>query len=611
LKGRTSNVARSSLALALVGVALAGPAGLAPRVARAALPPAATWSKNVRADASDAAENRATGQNEPQVAVDESGQTYVTWQSSPNGVGMSRTVDGTSFTYLGNPDRTKAGFSDVTLAPTTWTYPDRVKPDAPGEGGLFFGVLGPTQCAPGISGVRGAYSADQGKTWQANDAGCQPYAVDRPWTAAYTPPQFRGTAQALAHTNVYHFYHDFAPTDAVWVARSTDGGETWIKPDVLAVEPGSVPQVASTCNTTPGSIAVDQRGAHAGRIYVAWGSSDLPNQVATGCNYTQAQAFDHLYFSYSDDGGSSWTSGTIFNDPCSQLPPVPAVSTTCQDVANFWTSTAVDDAGTVYQAFPWRDISQAKPEWDMYVAAGHPDASGGVTFDKPYRASILPGTHYSPWIAAGAAGKIDVAYYATDYVEGVGTFNKPAAAPTSALWNVYLAQSMDGGHSFTETRVTDHSNYFGDYCTVGIFCSPAAVAFGWGQHRILYENLGLGVGPDGGARVAWTDARDSYNPGCKPGGATSTVSCQTTHTYFACQVGGVGLHGETVTGCGRSVPNTVAVSPVVPQVVPPVAAGGLPGTSALADLRAVALVVAVVLVAVPLLGRRRRAGSEG
>jgi hypothetical protein len=612
LRGRsTMSSTRLAAAAVLMGLAIAGPAQLRATPVRAAPAPVATWSANVRADASDPAEAKAMGQNEPQVAVDESGQTYVTWQSSPNGVGMSRTMDGRSFTYLGNPDVTKAGFSDVTLAPTTWTYPDRVKADAPGEGGLVFGVLGNTACAPGISGVRGAYSSDQGKTWHANDAGCQPYEVDRPWTAAYTPPQYRGTAQALTHTMVYNFYHDFAPTDAVWVSRSTDGGATWLTPDSLAAQPGSIQQLSSTCNTTPGSIAVDQRGPHAGRVYVAWASSDLQNSIATGCNYTQAQAFDHLYFSYSDDGGSTWTSGTVFNDPCDQLPPAPAVSTTCQDMAAFWTSTAVDDAGTVYQAFPWRDISRPNPEYDIYVAAGHPRADGSVSFDKPYKASVRTGTHYSPWIVAGAAGKIDVVDYATDFVEGVGTFNKPGIAPGSALWNVYMSQSLDGGHSFTESKVSDHFNYFGDYCTVGIFCSPAAPALGWGGDRILYEDFGLAIGPDGGARVAWTDARDSLSASCKPGGSDdSNVGCQRTHTYFSCQVGGVGLHGETVTGCGQSVAASTVPAPG-PTAAPVSVGPGLPGTSAAADLRWLALLLAVALLALPPLRRRRPRRSPG
>ena len=121
------------------------------------------------------------------------------------------------------------------------------------------------------------------------------------------------------------------------------------------------------------------------------------------------------------------------------------------------------------------------------------------------------------------------------------------------MWDVYLSQSLDGGRTFTESMVTDHPNYFGNYCTTGIFCGIAPPQFNWGNTRILYENFGVAIGPDGGARVVWTDTRDSWSADCAPGPTTDN-GCQVSHAYFACQTSGTGLHGETVTGCGKSTP---------------------------------------------------------
>ena len=52
-----------------------------------------------------------------------------------------------------------------------------------------------------------------------------------------------------------------------------------------------------------------------------------------------------------------------------------------------------------------------------------------------------------------------------------------------------------------------------------------------------------------GARIAWTDAHDSWAGSCNPGG---DVTCQTTHVRFACQKSGLGLAGQKITGCGQA-----------------------------------------------------------
>ena len=112
-----------------------------------------------------------------------------------------------------------------------------------------------------------------------------------------------------------------------------------------------------------------------------------------------------------------------------------------------------------------------------------------------------------------------------------------------------MSQSLDGGKTWTQSNVSGHAIYFGDICTTGIFCGLAPDAFDWGNDRILFDDFGVAVGPDGGARVAWTDAHDSWTGSCQPGGS---VSCQTTHVDFACQKSGLGVGGQKITGCGQS-----------------------------------------------------------
>jgi hypothetical protein len=540
---------RSALKLvAVAGATLSLSAGAAPH-ASAAAPRSAAFTPSVRADGAETSK----GQNEPQVSVDQSGTSYVTWQSGQHGADVSKTTDGLHFTYLGYPDPATPNsglgmgdVGDVTEAHTSYADPTRDLPvDLAGDNALFWGNLGfgGSSCSGPIQ-IRSAASIDATGWIRQSTAGCAPGQVDRPWIAAYTAPQYRGTDQAASHTDLYYEFHDFGASN-VWVERSMDGGQTWEPTATPAIQPGSIQQATSTCNTIPGGTAVAQNGAHQGRIYAVWSTSDLHENAVQGCNYTQAEAFDHIFLSYSDDGGATWTSTTVFNDPCAPQPPAPPITPTdCQDVSELFPSVATDDAGNVYVAYVYRDIRQPKPEYDVYVAASR---DGGKTF-AGHRVSADTGTHYFPWIAAAGQGGVDVVYYETPYVETPAQLNKPAAAPATAQWTVQFSQSLDGGTTWTQSPVSDHPIYFGDVCTTGIFCGNGA-AFGWGDDRVLFDDFGLAVGPDGGARVSWTDAHDSWGGKCLPGG---TISCQTTHIEFACQRSGTGLTGETIVGCGRS-----------------------------------------------------------
>jgi len=526
-------------------------------------PPPATFGPNVHAD--NSAVNN--GANEPQVTVDQAGTSYVTWQTNE---GASKTKDGVHFTSLGDPDAAGPGETgDVMFAHTA--YSDLTHDIAVGSAGsnaVFWGDIGPS-CANNSAPLNIRVGATQdAATWTRQaGAGCQPAQVDRPWLAAYTPPAYRGTDQAENHTSLYVEFHDFGASN-IWVETSTDGGQTWGATGNPAIQAGSVAQQTSTCNTTPGGIAVDQNGSHKGRIYATWLTSDLPSNAGTGCNYTEAQAFDHLFISYSDNGGATWISKTVFNDPCAPNPPTPPnpTSNNCQDMQEIFAPVAVDDAGNVYVAYVYRDVSKAHPQYDVDVATS---TDGGNVF-TPHRVDSDTGTHYFPWIAAAGNGGVDVVYYDTPYVEGTGMFGKPAAAPATALWTVQMSQSVDAGGSWTQSPVSHHTIYFGDVCTTGIFCGLAPAAFNWGNDRILLDNFGVAVGPDGGARVAWTDTSDSFGT-CPPAG---TITCQQQEIQFACQTGGVGLTGQALTGCGTTLGSNIPDSAWAPALL-------LGGTAAL------------------------------
>jgi len=532
----------------------------------------ATFTPNTRADAAETG----SGQNEPQVAVDQTGRAYVDWQSSA-GVGGSAaasTDDGASFNYLSDPDPSRGNpiDGDVDMATTSWpALVHTASTSGSGDNGIFFGHLNKGTC--GAIEIRDSSSNNAGTTWGTADASCAPAQVDRPWIAAYTPPANRGTPTAVANTEVFNEYHDFASSE-IFVTRSFNGGATWDPVQYPAIAPTSVEHATTFCNSIPSGIAVDQWGAHQGRVYVLWETADQPNNVAQGCDITQAEAFDHVFLSWSDEIGNSaattptWHSTAVFNDPCAPNPPTPPAPTCAtQDVSELFNSLAVDDAGNVFATWIFRDITRTPVEYDVYASES---TDGGNTFGPRHKVNHDAGTHYMPWVAAGAGGVIDVVYYGTPAVEATGALNKPMAAPSTAVWDVYLEQSFDGGQTFgPANKVSDASDtsggiYFGDICTTGIFCSATPPGSNWGADRILFDDFGVAIGPDGGARLIWTDARASHTGACIPGG---TVSCQTTHVMFACQSGGLGLHGETITGCGRTLGARIPEVPWAPGVV--------------------------------------------
>jgi hypothetical protein len=527
------------------------------------------------------------GTNEPQITVDQSGRAYLTWQGDGGafpGTRVTWTTDGSSFNSNEYPDPTSgvtALGGDVTLTTTNWpSLTDTPPLDNTGSNGVFWSDLatastGTTASCAGDPQVRAATSINQESAGVAatdwinpNNAGCQPLLVDRQWMDAYTPPAFRGTANAKANTILLATYHDLG-SSAIWLTRSFNGGASW------QATPFPVPvtnQANSVCNTIPGGLAIDKSGLHPGRVYLTWETSDPIANPTTGCNYTQAQPFDHIYLAYSDDaqtctGGPSpngciaptFTQATIFNDPCSPGYPV---SQDCQDVSEFFAPVAVDDAGTPYVAYVRYNLTDPNPEYDVYLANG---SFSGSTLSFPTTHKVSPpgsGTHYQPALVAGQAGAVEVAYYGTTTHAsgGPAPLNKPLALPNTALFFVYLSQSFDSGATFTQNQVSNASNYYGDVCNTGIFCGNGST-FGWGDDRILFEDFGLAVGPDGGARLDWTDSRNS---GCVAG--TNATMCQggKTQIFFACQTSGLGIHGETMTGCGLSQP--AVQTPEVPWV---------------------------------------------
>jgi len=68
----------------------------------------------------------------------------------------------------------------------------------------------------------------------------------------------------------------------------------------------------------------------------------------------------------------------------------------------------------------------------------------------------------------------------------------------SAVWNTYLAQTTDGGASFTQSRVSNTPNHVGVICTDGIACASGT--------RNLLDLFEVAIDPlNGKAGVIYAD----------------------------------------------------------------------------------------------------------
>ena len=375
---------------------------------------------------------------------------------------------------------------------------------------------------------------------------CQPFGVDRQWTAAEIPAG--GTTDTAT---VVLMYHDFYGPSHIWVNISHDGGKTFgASQEVLsspAVTPGAVTGTLTAegytfCNTVPIGTAIAPLGTpHAGRIYVAWIAADLPTD-ATGCNISQAEAFHTMWVSYSDDGGSTWTPQMAFDAGVARDASSPFAAFTLDDQGNPYIGFTSETPGTTSynpatcSAESTAGTVQSDPtcSFNAYVVWS---ADGGATWDgggglipgsagSAYQVSpaTQTGTDVFPTIAARDPGQVDFGYLHTDTInptDSAGKFlpggcagpiqGNPPTYPPACDWNLWGAQSLNltaapGTATFTAAPITDGSAsntagymHIGDICNLGIACGPTS------NRNLLDFNMEVIDPTTGCAHIAYAD----------------------------------------------------------------------------------------------------------
>lgn len=309
---------------------------------------------------------------------------------------------------------------------------------------------------------------------------------------------------------------------------STDRGETWSEP--VEVAPGEH-------NSTDREwITADDDGA----LYVVWRQSEYQESDCTYafgiCYILLADPVRTFNLNVSLDGGATWTShvlpgdaitGPVAADPTSDAIYLPVNADGLHvlkslDRGATWTKTtlregipvfglyifpvaAVDAAGNVYVVWA-EDPDNPVPAPDLPYGYGFAvprtaarphvylsvSRDGGATFSEPRLLSSGDRPAVFPWIAAGAEGRVVVAWY--DAVLPNPSDRTPNA------WNVAVAMSTtaDAAEPVFETAfATPRPLHLGSICTSGLFCSLTA------GDRSLLDFFEVNILPDGSPVLAF------------------------------------------------------------------------------------------------------------
>src|SRR5438105_4098447 len=444
------------------------------------LPPAATFNANLLLTGSSSAA-------EPSIRTDQFGQSFVIGPTGvPAGCKAFRVRhDGSASTFLGFPDHTAGGGDcDWAVGPQeTAALPGF---GTPSDSGLAYSSLTAANITVGKSN-------DGGTTFgPPNPGAAQVGGDDRMWQAA--DPKLNSGG----FDTVFMSYHD-ALTGNIEVSISVDGGQTYVQSTPL-INPLEVPQTqwsGDLAGNELGNIVTRRPKGGALTIYSIF---QTPDSAAD--NASQAVAgtfnFNRVYEAV----------GTVTDAP---YPGVPVVVWHNFEIYHgplgarydrIFPVTAVDDAGKVY-AF-WSDGNNIDYKVDLTGTGWNP-ATAPAQIANPLVGTNQVNTAIMPWAQAGASGIADLVFF--------GAYGGAGAQPnpqddTSNVWNVFMAQTIDGGSTWGIFKASDHTILTGPICIDGLNCNLSTPA----RDRTLLDFFQVSIDPtNGAADIAYAD--DHAAPG--------------------------------------------------------------------------------------------------
>jgi hypothetical protein len=260
------------------------------------------------------------------------------------------------------------------------------------------------------------------------------------------PPSATHDKEAIAVNpitgRIHLTYTRFGSPAGIYSSYSDDGGDTW-HPQVV-VHPSGAFQ---------GSFpAIDGQG----NVYVA----------------LQAQPNIRVY--KSSDGGDSFQSVASFPYTTSSVPSM--------DRSSDFPQVAIDTSGSAYDGWVYV-VWHSGSAGNIRPMIAHSE-DGGATWSSPMPVNQdeVSTYHWWPSVSVDANGTVNVIY--------LDRRNNP----TTSLTDLYLAQSIDGASTFTDTQVTDVTSSW-----QGIQTDPG---FTWAGDYLR------GVTQDTSLYATWPDPRN-------------------------------------------------------------------------------------------------------
>jgi len=346
-----------------------------------------------------------SGFSEPRVTVAPDGNRYVDTNAKDGTEVVYRAPDATHWARTTTPPNQTSPTTDVDIVSTH-------------TGRLIASELD----FAGINFVT-SYSDDKGKTWTPS-LGHTFADTDRQWFA--TGPDDPTTGKP----RVYLLFHNLlsgALTHNMFVATSTDGGETFLPPVPVATPPQQ-DWLDLQCADSggPSNIFYDKK---TNRVYVVFGTRSSP---VGGCAATPVEinvvAANRVWVvgasATATELPTSWTPHLAVNDTGANGAPSRIVGMQLAPGTS-------DQAGNVYVAYP--ESVKDYPDYDgAAIKVVHASASNLDKWSKPTVVAPAGGAgNVLPHVVAGLPGRVDVVYF-----HGSGNPAKPT-------WHAVAAQSLD------------------------------------------------------------------------------------------------------------------------------------------------------------------------
>jgi hypothetical protein len=422
---------------------------------------------------------------EPSIRTDRFGRPFVIGPTGvPAGCKAWRvTHDGSTAAYLGQPDHT-AGGGDCDWAIGPQETSATISPPATDDVLAYSSLTLPN--------ITTGKSDDGGNSFGPPNVFSQQVAGDdRMWMAA--DPRLN----SLGLANIFMTYHDVAGPQDIQLGVSIDGGFSYVQNGPI-INNNDVPvgqwqgagvNLAGAGNAI-GNI-VTRRTSAGLTLYSIFetpdSAADNTNQAIAGTsNYNRVYEAIGTVTSDTAPPVISWRNYEIYHGPLGAR------------YDRIFPVTAVDAAGRVY-AF-WTDGNHIDYKTD---ATG----TGWKTAKAPNQIANPSGvnTAIMPWAEAGAAGIADVVFYGAS--GGAGAQPRPQD-DVHNVWNVYFAQTTNGGGSFTVAKASDHVIHNGPICIDGLGCNLSTPS----RDRTLLDFFQVSIDrTNGAADIAYAD--DHAAPG--------------------------------------------------------------------------------------------------